>query len=138
MNFRPVHRSRYLESFNFSSLTDVVMQLLIFFLLTFSFANTRGMNVTLPKTAIGQPPQRKTISVSIQKDKNLFVNNEAVTKNQLAAKLTALIKVDIDQQIVIRADKDLTLQDVVEILDIAKGVGATKLFIVTEAAKEVK
>ncbi|MBI4810704.1 MAG: biopolymer transporter ExbD [Ignavibacteriales bacterium] len=138
MNFRPVHRSRYLESFNFSSLTDVVMQLLIFFLLTFSFANTRGMNVTLPKTAVGQPPQRKTISVSIQKDKNLFVNNEAVTKNQLAAKLTALIKVDIDQQIVIRADKDLTLQDVVEILDIAKGVGATKLFIATEAAKEVK
>jgi len=138
MNFRPVHRSRYLESFNFSSLTDVVMQLLIFFLLTFSFANTRGMNVTLPKTAIGQPPQRKTISVSIQKDKNLFLNNEAVTKEQLAAKLTALIKVDIDQQIVVRADKDLTLQDVVEILDIAKGVGATKLFIATEAAKEIK
>jgi len=138
MNFRPVHRSRYLESFNFSSLTDVVMQLLIFFLLTFSFANTRGMNVTLPKTAVGQPPQRKTISVSIQKDKNLFLNNEAVTKEQLAAKLTALIKVDIDQQIVVRADKDLTLQDVVEILDIAKGVGATKLFIATEAAKEIK
>lgn len=138
MNFRPVHRSRYLESFNFSSLTDVVMQLLIFFLLTFSFANTRGMNVTLPKTAIGQPPQRKTISVSIQKDKNLFLNNEAVTKEQLAAKLTELIKVDIDQQIVVRADKDLTLQDVVEILDIAKGVGATKLFIATEAAKEIK
>jgi biopolymer transport protein ExbD len=114
------------------------MQLLIFFLLTFSFANTRGMNVTLPKTAIGQPPQRKTISVSIQKDKNLFLNNEAVTKEQLAAKLTELIKVDIDQQIVVRADKDLTLQDVVEILDIAKGVGATKLFIATEAAKEIK
>ncbi len=138
MNFRPVHRSRYLESFNFSSLTDVVMQLLIFFLLTFSFANTRGMNVTLPKTAVGQPPQRKTISVSIQKDKNLFLNNEAVTKEQLATKLTTLIKIDIDQQIVVRADKDLTLQDVVEILDIAKGVGATKLFIATEAAKEIK
>jgi len=138
MNFRPVHRSRYLESFNFSSLTDVVMQLLIFFLLTFSFANTRGMNVTLPKTAVGQPPQRKTISVSIQKDKNLFLNNEAVTKEQLAAKLTTLIKIDIDQQIMVRADKDLTLQDVVEILDIAKGVGATKLFIATEAAKEIK
>jgi biopolymer transport protein ExbD len=138
MNFRPAHRSRYLESFNFSSLTDVVMQLLIFFLLTFSFANTRGMNVTLPKTAVGQPPQRKTITVSIQKDKTLFVNSEAVRKEQLASKLSELFKSDTDQQIVVRADKDLTLQDVVEILDIAKGIGATKLFIATEAEKEVK
>ncbi|MDI6765716.1 MAG: biopolymer transporter ExbD [Bacteroidota bacterium] len=138
MNFRPAHRSRYLDTFNFSSLTDVVMQLLIFFLLTFSFANTRGMNVTLPKTAVGQPPMRKTVSISIQKDKQLFVNNEAVPKDQLAAKLSTLIQKDADQQIVVRADKDLTLQDVVEILDIAKGIGATKLFIATEAVKEVK
>ncbi len=138
MNFRPVHRSSYLETFNFSSLTDVVMQLLIFFLLTFSFANTRGMNVTLPKTAVGQPPQGKTITVSIQKDKNLFVNNEALRKDQLAAKLASLIQNNAEQLIVIRADKDLILQDVVEILDIAKGVGATKLFIATEAANEMK
>ncbi len=96
------------------------------------------MNVTLPKTAVGQPPMRKTVSVSIQKDKQLFVNNEAVPKDQLAAKLSTLIQKDADQQIVVRADKDLTLQDVVEILDIAKSVGATKLFIATEAAKEVK
>jgi len=96
------------------------------------------MNVTLPKTAVGQPPQRKTITVSIQKDKTLFVNSEAVRKEQLASKLSELFKSDTDQQIVVRADKDLTLQDVVEILDIAKGIGATKLFIATEAEKEVK
>lgn len=113
------------------------MQLLIFFLLTFSFANTRGMNVTLPKTAVGQPPQRKTISVTIEKDKRLFVNSDAVPKEQLGARLTILIRQDPDQQIVVRADKDLVLQDVVEVLDIAKGAGATRLFIATEAAKEV-
>ena len=138
MNFRPIHRTTYLGTFNFSSLTDVVMQLLIFFLLTFSFANTRGMNVTLPKTALGQPPQSRTITVSIQKDKNLFVNNEAIVKDQLAARLASLIQNNPEQQIVLRADKDLLLQDVVEILDIAKGVGATKLFIATEAARDAK
>ncbi len=138
MNFRPAHRSRYLESFNFSSLTDVVMQLLIFFLLTFSFANTRGMNVILPKTAVGQPPQRKTITVSILKDKQLFVNNDNVAKEKLASALSVFFQRDTAQQIVVRADKDLTLQDIVEVLDIAKGIGATKLFIATEAVKEVK
>lgn len=114
------------------------MQLLIFFLLTFSFANTRGMNVILPKTAVGQPPQRKTITVSILKDKQLFVNNDNVAKEKLASALSVFFQRDTAQQIVVRADKDLTLQDIVEVLDIAKGIGATKLFIATEAVKEVK
>lgn len=138
MDFRYTKRQKYLESFNFSSLTDVVMQLLIFFLLTFSFANTRGMNITLPKTVVGQPPQRKTISVTIEKNKSLYVNNEKVEKDQLASRLSVLLAKEPDQQIVVRADKDLILQDVVEVLDIAKGAGATRLFIATEASKEIK
>jgi biopolymer transport protein ExbD len=138
VNFRSGGGNKYLESFNFSSLTDVVMQLLIFFLLTFSFANTRGMNVTLPKTAVGQPPQRKTIAVSLSKERQVYLNNELIPKQQLGPRLGVLIKQDPEQQIVVQADKDLLLQDVVEVLDIAKGVGATRLFIATEAAKEVQ
>ena len=138
MNFHFQSQQKYLDSFNFSSLTDVVMQLLIFFLLTFSFANTRGMNVTLPKAIAGQPPQRKSISISILKDKRLIVNSDEVPKAQLGSRLSVLIQKDAEQQIVVRADKDLTLQDVVEVLDIAKGVGATRLFIATESSPEKK
>lgn len=138
MNFQSSGRHKYLDSFNFSSLTDVVMQLLIFFLLTFSFANTRGMNVTLPKTIIGQPPTQKTVAVSFSKDKQLFVNNQKVSKQQLGIQLAGLLKKEPDLQIIIRADKDILLQDVVEILDITKGAGATRLFIATEAIKEGK
>jgi len=136
VNFRTAKRHTYLESFNFSSLTDVVMQLLIFFLLTFSFANTRGMNVTLPKTSVGRPPTQPTISVSVLKEKKIYINSEEVEKDQLTARLKALLGSNPDQQIVVRADKDLLLQDVVEVLDLAKGAGATRLFIATDAEKE--
>ena len=135
MNFQSSGRQKYLDSFNFSSLTDVVMQLLIFFLLTFSFANTRGMNVTLPKAIIGQPPTQKTIAVSFSKDKQLFINNQKVSKQQLGIQLAGMLKKEPDLQVVIRADKDILLQDVVEILDITKGAGATRLFIATDAIK---
>ncbi len=138
MNFRSSRRQTYLESFNFSSLTDVVMQLLIFFLLTFSFANTRGMNVTLPKTSVGAPPISKTISVTLMKEKKIYLNNEEVPKEQLTARIAGLLASDADQQIVVRADKDLLLQEVVEILDLAKGAGAKRLFIATDAEKELK
>lgn len=136
MNFRSTRRQTFLESFNFSSLTDVVMQLLIFFLLTFSFANTRGMNVTLPKTMIGSPPVGKTVSVTLMKEKRIYLNSEEVPKDQLGARLAGLLAAGADQQIVVRADKDVLLQDVVEILDIAKGAGASRLFIATDAERE--
>ncbi len=138
MNFRSERRQTYLESFNFSSLTDVVMQLLIFFLLTFSFANTRGMNVTLPKTLVGSPPVAKTISITLLKEKKIYLNSQEIAKERLGAGIAALLASDADQQLVIRADKDLLLQEVVEILDLAKGAGATRLFIATDAEKELK
>lgn len=138
MNFRSTRRQTFLESFNFSSLTDVVMQLLIFFLLTFSFANTRGMNVTLPKTLVGSPPIAKTISITLLKEKKIYLNSEEIAKERLSAGIAALLASDADQQLVIRADKDLLLQEVVEILDLAKGAGATRLFIATDAEKELR
>ncbi|TAK60365.1 MAG: biopolymer transporter ExbD [Bacteroidetes bacterium] len=132
MNFSSGTRNKYLDTFNFSSLTDVVMQLLIFFLLTFSFANTRGMNVTLPKAQSGQPPIRKIISVAIGIDKKIYVEGDLIRKERLATRLSELLRKDVEQQIVVRADKGLQLQDVIDILDIAKSTGATKLFIATE------
>ncbi len=135
MNFQFRGQQKFLTVFHFSSLTDIVMLLLIFFLLTSSFVVTRGMNIVLPKTVIGQPPQQRTITVAIEKNKQLFLNNELISKEQLAVRLTAALGKDKEQQIVVRADKDVILQDVVEILDIAKSVGATRLFIATDVIK---
>lgn len=138
MNFSSGSKTKYLETFNFSSLTDVVMQLLIFFLLTFSFANTRGVNVILPKAQSGQPPLRKTISVAIAMDRKIYLNGDLVAKDKLVNRLAQLIRKDAEQQIVVRADKGLQLQDVIDILDIAKSTGATKLFIATEQGEVEK
>lgn len=136
MNFHFRSDQKYLAAFNFSSLTDVVMLLLIFFLLTSSFVVTTGLNVTLPKTVEGQPPQGKLVTVSIGKDKRLFLNNSAVEKAQLQTRLKDLLQKDKDQQIVVRADKNLALQDVVEVLDIIRGAGGARLFIATETEPE--
>lgn len=133
MNFQFQAHKKYLSAFNFSSLTDIVLLLLIFFLLTSVFTVMRGMDITLPKATTAQPPQKKTISVAYSKDKKLFVEGKQVTKEQLGESLKKIFTPE--HQIVIQADKSLILEEVVEILDIAKGVGATKLFIATEQAK---
>jgi biopolymer transport protein ExbD len=133
MNFQFEAHKKYLSIFNFSSLTDIVLLLLIFFLLTSSFAVIRGLDVVLPKAVTGSSPQRSTVTVVFTKDRKLFVGAQPVTKNQLADKLKSVVRPD--QQIVIQADKNLILEEVVEVLDIAKGVGMTRLFIATEPVK---
>ncbi|MDI6802449.1 MAG: biopolymer transporter ExbD [Bacteroidota bacterium] len=133
MNFQFQGHKKYLSVFHFSSLTDIVLLLLIFFLLTSTYTVLRGMDVTLPAATSSQPPQRKTISIAMTKDKKLFVENKQVTKDQLADALKAVFTQD--HQIVIQADKSLVLEEVVEVLDISKGIGATRLFIATESAK---
>lgn len=138
MNFRRVTGHKYLETFNFSSLTDVVMQLLIFFLLTFSFVQTRGMNIALPRAGVSQTPQQPTITISIGKDRKIFLNNELVLKEQLGPRLSSMFQQRMDQQIVVRADQSLSLQEVVEILDVARGSGATRLFIATDKPTEIR
>lgn len=133
MNFQFQAHKKYLSAFNFSSLTDIVLLLLIFFLLTSVFTVLRGMDVTLPKAVSTQPPQRKTISVAMTKDRKIFVDGKLITKDNLADNLKNVFT--SEHQIVIQADKSLILDEVIELLDIAKGIGATKLFIATEPVK---
>ncbi len=133
MNFQYQAHKKYLSVFHFSSLTDIVLLLLIFFLLTSTYTVLQGMDLTLPKAISGQPPQRKTITVAISKEKKVFVNNNQVTKETLAENLRGIFQPD--NQIVVQADKNLLFDEVIEILDIAKGIGATKLFIATEPSK---
>lgn len=135
MNFRSTKNLQFLEAFNFSSLTDVVMQLLIFFLLTFSFANIQGMNVTLPKSSSGQSPLNKTVNVSVSKDKLLYLNGKTIGKERLAADLRVILQKEAQQQVVVQADKTLQLQDVIDILDIVKSAGAPMFFIATESPR---
>lgn len=133
MNFQFQGHKKYLSVFHFSSLTDIVLLLLIFFILTSTYTVLRGMDVTLPTAVTTQPPQRKTISIAMTKDKKIFVENKQVTKDQLAEALKVVFTQE--HQIIIQADKSLLLEEVVEVLDIAKGIGATKLFIATESGK---
>jgi biopolymer transport protein ExbD len=64
----------------------------------------------------------------------IFLGNEEVTKTTLAQKLIPIIDRDRDHVIVVRADQSVSLQSAVDLIDIAKGVGAQRFMIATEAS----
>ncbi len=114
------------------SLTDIILLLLIYFLLSSSFIVQPGIKVTLPRAAAGEVDKADKIYLTVTKSEQLFLNGEIVSRSELGARLTALLKIAADKTVIIRADKDLTLEATVQVIDIAKLAGAQKFLIATE------
>lgn len=74
-----------LTTFSLASLTDIVLLLLIFFLLTSSFVTQYGLRVNLPDVAAAAPLEQQYIAVSIMDDGRLFVDETPVTTENLVA-----------------------------------------------------
>lgn len=132
MRFTAQKKDPYLSAFNFSSLTDIVMLLLIFFLLTSSFVATEGLNIVLPQAANSDTQEDSRIYISMNEKKVITVNNQAATLQTLPEIIRAELANDSTQTVVIRADQSLLLSEVVGVLDVVKGAGARKFFIATE------
>ncbi len=79
-----------LTAFSLASLTDIVLLLLIFFLLTSSFVTQRGIEVNLPDTASATPLEAQYVAVSILPDGSLFVDEVPTTADSLTALLSSV------------------------------------------------
>ena len=123
--------SGYLSAFNFSSLTDIVMLLLIFFLLTSSFVTTKGLDVVLPEAANIEKQNDLRLDVSLKEDGTIAFNGEETTVTALPSQVQEAITGDTTAIVVIRADKGLPYEKIIEALDVVKGAGATKFFLAT-------
>ena len=93
-----------LTAFSLASLTDIVLLLLIFFLLTSSFVTQRGIEVNLPDTASATPLEAQYVAISILPDGRLFVDETETTPDSLVITL-AQLKGDRDA-VAVYADRE--------------------------------
>lgn len=118
--------------FSTISLTDIVLLLLIFFLLSSSFFVQPGLKINLPKSVTGKVEDRNRIYLTITTTEMIYLNNQRILKSELGQKLKPLLTNNSQKLIVIKADKDLKLEAMVEIIDISKLAGAEKFLIATQ------
>jgi biopolymer transport protein ExbD len=122
-------------TFSTISLTDIVLLLLIFFLLSSSFFVQPGIRVTLPKAITGQVDIRDRIYITMTSKDLIYLNNQRVLKSELESKLRTIFFNKTEKLVVIQADKDLTLEKVIAIVDIAKLAGAERFMVATQPVK---
>ncbi len=121
-----------IAAFSFSSLTDIVLLLLIFFLLTSQFVINNGVQVNLPKTENDIKSATSPLVVSITKSAEIYFSGKKTTLPELAAAIEPNIKDVSEKNLLIEADKDVSLDVVIKVIDIAKGLGIDKFTIQTE------
>ena len=116
MNLRG--RNKITPEFNMSSMTDIVFLLLIFFMIASTLVTTNAIDILLPK-ASGKTENKKSISVSIQKDLTFYIDEKEVEVQNLESELLKLFQEETAPALVLRAEKSVPVDYVVKVMDIA-------------------
>lgn len=121
------------STLDLTPVVDVVFNLLIFFALSLNFAATSGgINVKLPSATSAEPVKIEQLTINLTKDGGIVYNDDTIDENELKEKLKEVE--DKDSLVIIRADNDVPHGKVVQIMDIAKSEGLSKLAFAVQAA----
>ncbi|MBX9889694.1 MAG: biopolymer transporter ExbD [Amoebophilaceae bacterium] len=109
-------------SFNMASMTDVIFLLLIFLLVT-AHPTSKAIPIDLPLSK-----QEKTapaaVNVSVTKTLQYYVEDQPVDFNQLAVVLRKQLERKSSKVVLLHIDKSLSIAHMVNIADVATGLGA--------------
>lgn len=118
---------------NVTPLVDVMLVLLIIFMVTAPMM-TQGVDVKLPESsAPAIPSEEERLVVTIQKDRNLFINEHPINLDSLGEKLMAMYQ---NQQgrhgVFLRADESITYGYVMQVMSTIRQAGIDQIGMVTE------
>lgn len=116
-----------------TAMADIIFLLLIFFLLSSSFILQVGTKVNLPKEA--RPDQiedKGSIVITLEENGAIHVGKTRVTMAELEAELAQRLEEDRDRAVIIRGDEKIGLGVAINVMDVAKRLGAGKLAIATQ------
>ena len=120
---------------NITPFTDMFLILLIIFMVTTPFLMQEGIKVNLPSSGVSQA-QPEGVIVTLTKDNKIFIEDEEVTQENLSNTLIKKIGASNEKLVIVRGDKDVFLGLAVNIMDVAKLAGATKIAIATVVTEE--
>ena len=121
------------------AITDIILNMFIFFFTSFSLVYTFNparesrIIVKLPQADIKMPAdQTEPIVVTINSQNEVFLNNRSKSLKDLKTELQSLTAFNRTKPVIVRADKSVVFDRVVQVLDVAKNSGVERLGIAIE------
>ena len=138
MNFKRGY-NREAPEINLIPLIDVLLVILIFLMVTTTYARYSELKINLPTAAGEASPQKpQTIQVAVDALGNYQVNDRSVaaTTDALSDAMADIAKGDSEIVVVINADSKATHQSVINIMEAARRTGLARITFATQSADD--
>lgn len=107
---------------NLTPMLDVVFIMLIFFLVTATFLNEKGVHVDIPPAQI-DPIEVESISVLVQSDSSFVVNGRPLARASLIPYVRALYSQNPEAGFSVRLGSGSKVRDIVAAVDVGRSLG---------------
>jgi len=123
-----------LSEINITPLLDLAFVLLIIFMITTPLLEN-SMNLVIPSSGEKNPEvnSAQVQTISIDRNQAIRLNNQVVDLNSLGTELAELKQHNRDVAVVIRPDRDLPVQKLVNVMDALQRAQITKVGVATKA-----
>ena len=122
-----------MSEINVTPFVDIMLVLLIIFMVAAPLLSV-GIEVDLPNTK-AKPlsiEKESPLTLTLDKDSNLFINEVKIKKGELRTRLLAIRKERESDEIYLRASKSIEYQRVASILALVSNIGYSQISLVTD------
>lgn len=102
-----------------SAMNDIMFFLLLFFLIIATMSNANIIKIMLPKSDTTSQMAKQPLTLTVTEDLKYYVNANEVPSSLLEGALADAVKRNEDPTVVLRIAKNLTVQDLVDVMSIA-------------------
>jgi biopolymer transport protein ExbD len=135
MNFRK-HRFEEPPEINLVPFIDVLLVILIFLMISTTYAKYSELKITLPTAEANRPADApKEVIVVVSAEGRYSINRkliEGANTAALSAELTSAAEGKTDAVIIVSADAQASHQSVVNVMEAARAAGMAKLTFATQ------
>lgn len=121
---------------NMAPLIDVILQLLVYFMLTSSFIMQPGIKINLPTAISTDSIEKNEVFISVSAEGIIFLGEKQVSPQQLEQFLRKFNERSKNIIIIIKGDVKTPHGKIVGVMDIARVAGISKIAIATMPVSE--
>ncbi len=118
--------SRIQATIDMTPMLDIVFQLILFFLVSTTFAIVPGIKLNLPQSTTAEGTSSKGITIYVSENHDLYFNDTQVSMDSLGKELVMYDTEEtkkIDFPVSLEADREVTNGTIVELFDVIRESG---------------
>lgn len=134
MDNNPSDDDEPIAAINFVPMIDISLVLLIIFMVATTFVNVTGIDLKLPKASTSKDAASKSVSIELNKQKDLYLNGEKTTWDAIKGGIEAKLAGEKERAVIINIDQSVDYGDAVKLMDIVNQCDAA-IVLATEVDK---